>query len=467
MKKLLSVTLALVLILSMTITALPMVSAETTEEDTYSVTILNKTNAVISNTSLEVKKGDSYSTTISIENKSGTGDIKVGAIMDDGTIVKPTIVDTYTLSVDIEQVTGNLYISAYTTNKYYGSLIDDNGYGEIVRVLENVESDMPNVKNYGCEEIYLPNGDFYFEETFTPKEGYEIKEITAVRTCAHLYYNVNYFGEPVNGSDYSEEDMLAEDYSENLTKNEDGSVTFKYMPSGSMFVKVVATKKPVAPENTSSNINLKVGTSVVISVVEGTAKSWSTSNKNVATVNNGKVTAVGKGTATITATLITGAKLSCKVTVVNSPPLVFTTASLKSGINKTIKVVGGTAKSWSTSNKNVAVVNNGKITALNKGTATITATLTTGQKLCCKVFVTTAPKLSKTTVNVKKGKTTTVKLSGKVSSINNKYIGTKVAKIISKTNAKTLKIKGLKKGTTTLKIKVNGVKTLKLKVNVK
>ena len=467
MKKLLSVALALVLTLSMTVTTLPMVCAETTKDETFSVTILNKTNAVISNTALEVKKGDSYSTTISMENKSGTGDIKVGVIMDDGTIVKPTIIDTYTLSVDIQQVTGNLFISAYTTNKYYGSLIDEEGYGEIVRVLENVDSDMPNVKSYGCEEIYLPNGDFYFEETFTPKEGYEIKEITAVRTCAHLYYNVNYFGKPVNGSDYSEEDMLAEDYSENLTKNEDGTVTFKYMPSGSMFVKVVATKKPAPPENSSSNINLKLGNSVVISVVDGTAKSWSTSDKNVATVNNGRVTAVGKGTATITAILETGAKISCKVTVVNSPPLVFTTASLKAGINKTVNVVGGTAKSWSTSNKNVAVVNNGKITALNKGTTIITATLTTGQRLCCKVFVTTSPKLSKTTVNVKKGKTTTVKLSGKASSINNKYINTKIAKIISKTNAKTLIIKGLKKGTTTLKIKVNRVKTLKLKVNVK
>ena len=70
MKKLLSVALALVLMLSMTVTTLPMVCAETTEDDTFSVTILNKTNAVISNTALEVKKGDSYSTTISIENKS-------------------------------------------------------------------------------------------------------------------------------------------------------------------------------------------------------------------------------------------------------------------------------------------------------------------------------------------------------------------------------------------------------------
>ncbi|MGN0462056.1 MAG: hypothetical protein ACI4HZ_06385, partial [Ruminococcus sp.] len=69
MKKLLSIALSMVLMLSMIVTALPAVSAETTGADTYAVTIINKTDAVISNTSLEVKKGDSYSTTSSIKNK--------------------------------------------------------------------------------------------------------------------------------------------------------------------------------------------------------------------------------------------------------------------------------------------------------------------------------------------------------------------------------------------------------------
>ena len=436
--------------------------------ETYSVNILNKTDAVISNNAVEVKKGDSYSTTISIKNKDEMGEIKVGVIMDDGTIVEPKAVDDYTLSVDIPKVTGNLYISAYTASKSSQAQAGSSGYGEIVRVLENVVSDMPNVKYYGCEDYYLPNGSFYFEETFTPKEGYEIKEIKAVNTCAYLYDTVNYFGEPLaKGYDYCEQDMLDGESADTLTKNEDGSYTLKYMPSGSIFVKVVAEKKATSPKLTASSIRLKAGDSKVISVVDGTAKSWSTSNKNVATVNKGKVTAVGKGTATITATLTTGEKLTCKVTVVNSPKLTSSIAFLKSGTSKTIKAIGGTVKTWTTSNKNVATVKNGKVTALNKGTATVTATLTTGKKLSCKVTVTTAPRLTKTTVKVKKGNTATVKVIGKVATINNKYTNTKVAKITSKTNATTLKIKGLKKGTTTLKVKVNGVKYLSLKVNVK
>ncbi len=468
MKKLTSIVISIMLTITMVATAITVVGADTKEEITYAVTILNKTEAVISNNAVEVKKGDGYSTTISIKNKDEMGEIKVGVIMDDGTIVEPKAVDDYTLSVDIPKVTGNLYISAYTASKSREAQAGSSGYGEIVRVLENVVSDMPNVKYYSCEDYYLPNGAFYFEETFTPKEGYKIKEIKAVNTCAYLYDIVNYFGEPLaKGYDYREQDMLEGDSADTLTKNEDGSYTLKYMPSGSMFVKVVAEKKATAPKLTASSISLKAGDSKVISVVDGTAKFWSTSNKNVATVNNGKVTAVGKGTATITATLTTGEKLTCKVTVTTSPSLTSTNISLKSGTSKTIKAVGGTVKSWTTSNKNVAIVNKGKITALNKGTATVTATLTTGKKLTCKVTVTTAPKLSKTTVKVKKGGTVVVKLSGKVATINNKYTNTKVAKIASKTNATTLKIKGLKKGTATLKIKVNGVKTLNLKVNVK
>ncbi|MGN1125861.1 MAG: hypothetical protein ACI4RI_00320, partial [Ruminococcus sp.] len=154
-------------------------------------------------------------------------------------------------------------------------------------------------------------------------------------------------------------------------------------------------------------------------------------------------------------------------TVEKKPTLLRISLSMKAGASQKVGIINGKAKAWATSNKKVATVKNGKITALNKGTVYITVTLTTGEKLKGKVSVTTSPKLSKATVNVKKNKTATVKLSGKVSSINNKYTNTKVAKITSKANATTLKIKGLKKGTTTLKIKVNGVKTLSLKVKVK
>lgn len=141
--------------------------------------------------------------------------------------------------------------------------------------------------------------------------------------------------------------------------------------------------------------------------------------------------------------------------------------TLKSGAEKVLTVKNGEVKSWKTSDKKVATVKNGKITALNKGTAKITPVLKSGEKLTCKVSVSTAPKLGKTSVKVNKNGTVKIKLTGKAKSVNNKYTNTKYAKFTSAPNADTLIIKGVKKGTSTLKVKVNGAVTLKINVTVK
>lgn len=153
--------------------------------------------------------------------------------------------------------------------------------------------------------------------------------------------------------------------------------------------------------------------------------------------------------------------------VVKTPKISATKVTLKSAQTRTLKVTNGTVKTWSTSSKKIATVSKGKVVALTKGRVRITATLTNGKKLYCYVTVTTSPKLSRTTLNLKKGKTATVKITGKVANINNKYYNTKVAKIVSKANVTSIKVKALKKGTTTLKIRVNGVNVLRLKVKVK
>ena len=154
-------------------------------------------------------------------------------------------------------------------------------------------------------------------------------------------------------------------------------------------------------------------------------------------------------------------------TTTHAPKLKKSSVSLKAGQTSTITVQnkGNNKVAYKSSNSKVATVKNGKVTALKKGKANITVTV--GKtKLTYKVNVTTSPKLSKKSVSVKKGKTVTVKITGKASGVNNKYTNTKYAKIKSKKSAKSLKIQGLKKGKTTLKIKVNGV-VLKLKVTVK
>lgn len=129
---------------------------------------------------------------------------------------------------------------------------------------------------------------------------------------------------------------------------------------------------------------------------------WKSSNKKVATVNSkGVVTAVGKGTATITCTTRdTGKKTTCEVTVKNvkvkSIALNKTTANL--AVKKSVKLncvftpSDTTVKTvtWTSSNPKVAKVNaNGKVTAVAPGTATITCKTKYGNKTAkCTVKVT-------------------------------------------------------------------------------
>lgn len=109
--------------------------------------------------------------------------------------------------------------------------------------------------------------------------------------------------------------------------------------------------------------------------------SWKSSNEQVATVENGNVTAVGLGEATITATYgedENAIKAECKVKVMTIE-LSETTLELTVGDEFTLSAKllpeGTTAEfKWeSTDVLNASVDQNGKITALKKGTALVAA----------------------------------------------------------------------------------------------
>ena len=114
---------------------------------------------------------------------------------------------------------------------------------------------------------------------------------------------------------------------------------------------------------------------------------YKSSNTKIAKVSaSGKITALKKGTATITVTN-NGVSKSFKITVKN-PKLNKTKKTLKKGKKFTLKITGGIGKAKFTSNnKKVATINKkGKITAKKKGTATITVK-TNGMKLKCTITV--------------------------------------------------------------------------------
>lgn len=118
---------------------------------------------------------------------------------------------------------------------------------------------------------------------------------------------------------------------------------------------------------------------------------WMSSDKTVVTVTDGKVTAIHRGSATITATTIDGGHTStCSVTVaakvfpVESITLDKSAAEMILGdeiiLTATVKPDNATNKSiiWTSSDKSVATVTDGKVTAVNGGTTTITATTEDG-----------------------------------------------------------------------------------------
>ena len=128
---------------------------------------------------------------------------------------------------------------------------------------------------------------------------------------------------------------------------------------------------------------------------------WSTSNAEIATVADGKVTAVKEGEATITAKA--GEKsATCKVTVakktipVESVTLNKNELTMVKGeeiaLTATVLPADATDKTvtWSSTDTKVATVINGVVTAVAEGICTITA-MVGGKTADCKVTVTIVP----------------------------------------------------------------------------
>ena len=129
---------------------------------------------------------------------------------------------------------------------------------------------------------------------------------------------------------------------------------------------------------------------------------WSSSNPSVATVSNGKVTALKAGSATIIVSSEDGGKTAtCEIRVntktvsVTSVTLDRTSAELTVGdeltLTATVNPENATNKNvtWSSSNPSVATISNGKVTALKAGSATIIVSSVDGGKTAtCEVMVT-------------------------------------------------------------------------------
>lgn len=157
-----------------------------------------------------------------------------------------------------------------------------------------------------------------------------------------------------------------------------------------------------------SSLSLNIGQSTKINVASNPNSetiTWSSDNLNVATVDNqGNISAISAGTATITAQG-TQSSATCEVNVIDPDAVVLisnlsispASATLRVGeevtLNPTISPTSATNKilDWTSSNSGVAVVNsNGHVIAVSQGNVTITAAATdgSGKTATCNLTVT-------------------------------------------------------------------------------
>ena len=214
-----------------------------------------------------------------------------------------------------------------------------------------------------------------------------------------------------------------------------------------------------------------------------TTLTWGSSNTAVARVEDGVVTAVGAGTATVGVVTANGKKDSFKVKVTD--PRAVTGVKLnKSGtvsmapgqslsLTATLSPSGATSQlTWGSSNEKVARCEDGVVTAVAAGTATVGVVTANGKKATFKVKVTdptavTSVKLNKSgTVKLKKGATLqlscTLKPSGTTADYEWKSTDESVARI-----SQSGLVTAVGKGTATVGVLCENGKyaTVKIKVS--
>lgn len=166
-------------------------------------------------------------------------------------------------------------------------------------------------------------------------------------------------------------------------------------------IKVIVYPAGVTLNKTSTEI--LIGSSETLTAkltpddVSETELTWTSSNSAVATVANGEISAVGLGEADITVTTVNGKSAVCRVKVnpilATSVTLSREKAELLVDETMTLTAVVGPENTtdktltWSSSNPEVASVENGKVTALKVGVATITATTVNGISGRCELKV--------------------------------------------------------------------------------
>ena len=269
-------------------------------------------------------------------------------------------------------------------------------------------------------------------------------------------------------------------------------------------VNISKKKVETEPENTEillKNIKINVGnltleegnTTQINAILEpsnATNKDiiWSTSNSNVATINqNGTITALKEGTTTITVSSTTNSEIKDSIELIVKKNSKAVSDVIINEKNITVKVGGETRLTvtvlpstalnknvtWTTSNTNIATIdNNGILNAKNIGTAIITATSISNPYIKGQSTITVEPievaniTLSTTSVTIKKGETQTITATPQPSNATNKTLTWKSNNTSIATVDNNGKITGVSVGKTTITVSSNNNITKTINVEI-
>jgi len=170
-------------------------------------------------------------------------------------------------------------------------------------------------------------------------------------------------------------------------------------------------------EASEEGINLVVDDSKTLTITitpsnaTTTELTWKSSNENVATIEEGVITAIKAGKSTISATAENGVKVSCIVNVsdkeikATSITISKERATIKEGETKVLNAeilpenTTNTKVIWTSSDEKIATVaKTGQVKAISGGEATITATSANGLTATC--IITVDPIIWATSINV-------------------------------------------------------------------
>ncbi len=154
-------------------------------------------------------------------------------------------------------------------------------------------------------------------------------------------------------------------------------------------------KKPCVLNSLQNSVSVTAGSSVHLDfdTNDSTSLQWTSSNENIAAVNDGVVSGFKSGVTTITATTPNGTKKSCTVHVnaASTGSVVGISRSASSVcVGQTLYLTGWASKSnvrWKSSNTEIATVSNGFVYAKSTGKVAITVNDGYGHTAVCVVTV--------------------------------------------------------------------------------